>query len=231
MNTIARAGWALATMLALGVASPVAAQAAPWHTAAGGDPSGDYLSVDRPVHEGSLSGDRVVEHLTRTTGYTTGSLTTIVVSGGEPADARTVRVHLPYGATIDLAEGQTVSVALSSHRLGLGSVHEVRIARGSTLIVLATSAERSTGVTVRRGAAEPGDGSSRHGYALNVTVDGMTATVRPGHLSLLTAASTLMSGGEVVYEGGVRPPDAFDSRTFMAVRIAAMPPQLPTATS
>ena len=54
------------------LASTAAAQGTRWQTIAGGDASGDYVSVDRPVASGTLGGARTVERLTRTTGYTTG---------------------------------------------------------------------------------------------------------------------------------------------------------------
>jgi hypothetical protein len=216
---------ALAITLTFGAAS-AAAQSARWQTVTGGDPQGDYVTVDRPVHEGTLSGARTVERIARTTGYTTGSITTIVVSGTEAEGARTITVHLPYGAELDLAQGDAVNVSVSSHLLGLGSVHEVRIARGTSIVVLQTSAARGRGVTVTRGAEVVHDGTRRQ-FAVEVAIGGHRATLRPGELSL--GASMLMSGNDTIYEGGVRPPDAFDSRVVTAVRIRPLPPPLPPA--
>jgi hypothetical protein len=213
-------------------ASAAMAQAAPWQTAPGGDPTGDYVSVSRPVPSGTLGGARTVERLTRTTGYTTGSLTTIVLSGSESEDARTITVHLPYGATLDLAQGDAVSVAASSVLLGLGTRHEVRLSRGATLVLLLTSMSQAGGVTIARGAEVGSPGSQPRQFALDVVVDGQHATVRPSQLTLLPTAQLLLSGSEIVYEGGVRPPDAFDTRSVTIVRLAPLPPaQPPTATS
>ncbi len=229
MERLARFGLALAISMALGVGS-ASAQAARWTTVAGGESSGDWVSVDRPVHDGALRGDRTVERLTRTTGYTTGGMTTIVLSGSEAEDARTIRVHLPYGAALDLAQGDAVSVTMSSHRLGLGSIHEVRVLRGTTLVLLSTSAARADGVTIRRGAAIPptSTSGSRRQFAVDVTIDGHAATLRPSELSFLAAPSLLVSGSDTIYEG-VRPPDAFDQRIVTAVRIQPLAP--PVATS
>jgi hypothetical protein len=222
----------VASFLALvSFATPAVAQSARWRTVAGGDPSGDYVSVERPVHDGALSGDRTVERLTRATGYTTGSLTTIVVSGSEAEDARTIRVHLPYGAALDLQNGEHVHVTMHSHLLGLGSVHEVLITRGSTIVVAQTSAPTPpAGITIARGAEQPPNGSRRT-FALDVRVAGVAATVTPSQLAWLGGASLLAWGSDIVYEGGVRPPDAFDQRFLVVARIQPIAPAMPAVSS
>lgn len=219
MRVMAR--WMMALGLVFALAASASAQTARWSTVHGGQASGDTLMIERGVHEGTLRGARTVERLDRTTGYTTGGMTTLVLSGTESEDARTIRIHLPYGAVLDLAQGDHVDVEASSRRMGLGSVHDVRITRGSTLVVLSTSAAHPPrGVTIARGAPIAPDGSRRR-FGLQVGIARHAYTLVPQQLAY--ADDMLLSGSETIYEG-TRPPDAFDQRILMAVRIQPMPP-------
>jgi hypothetical protein len=213
--------WAMgACALVMMMAAPAMAQGTRWQTVAGGDPSGDYVSVERPIHEGALAGARTIERLVRTTGYTTGGTTTIVLSGTEAEEARTIQVHLPYGAELELAQGDAVQVSMSSHRVGLGSVHEVRVMRGASIVVLQTSVARSDGVTITRGAEVAHSGSRRQ-FAVDVAIAGQHATLRPGQLT--SSGPLLLSGNDTIYDG-TRPPDLFDARVVTAVRVRPLPP-------
>jgi hypothetical protein len=191
------------------------AQGTRWQTPAGGDASGNYLVVELAAREGSLRGDRLVERVDMRGGYTTGSGTAVVLAGAEPEEQRTIRVHLPYGAALDLAAGQRVHVDASARLRGRGSVFEVLVTRGRDLVLLATS-RGAGGVSVARDAEASHQGSRRT-FALRATLAGRTAVVDAHDLAYLTP--TLLAGGqETVYEGA-RPPDAFDSRLLTAVRI------------
>ncbi len=218
------ARWMMALGLVLAFGTPTAAQTAQtarWSTVHGGDSSGDTLMIERGVHEGTLRGARTVERLDRTTGYTTGGMTTIVLSGDESEAGRTIRVHLPYGAVLDLAQGDHVSVEASSRLMGLGAVHDVRITRGSTLVVLSTSAAHPPrGITITRGSLVTGSASPRQ-FGLQVAIARHAYTLVPQQLAY--ADDMLLSGSETVY-GSVRPPDAFEQRIVMAVRIQPLPP-------
>lgn len=225
---------ALALMLSLAplaAAQPSSSEHPPrWQTIPGGDAQGDHLHVTRPVHDGSLRGARTVERVTPAAGSTTGSETVIVLSGSEPESQRTVSVHLPYGARIDLAAGQAVEVELDTHPLGLGWVHEVWIARDGRAVVLATGSARSHGVGVRRGAeSSRAFGDRRHLFGLELTIARHRYTLEPGELYQLDE-HTLVAGAETTYDSP-RPPDAFDERTLVLVRLAPMAPLPPGADS
>lgn len=208
--------WMLALGMVLACALPASAQTARWATVSGGDPSGDHVLIERGEDEGTLSGARTVDRVDRTTGYTTGGMTTIVLSGSEREAARTIRVHLPYGAILDLAQGDRVSVQASSRRVGLGAVHDVRLMRGSTLVLLSTSAAHPPrGITITRGAELPPNGSRRQ-FGLSVSIAHHDYTLVPQQLAF--ADSMLLSGSDTIYDGA-RPPDAFDQRILVAVRI------------
>lgn len=215
----------------LGRAQPAASEApARWQTILGGDAQGDYVRVTRPVDEGTLRGRRTVERVTPRVGVTTGGETAIVLSGSEPEAQRTVSVHLPYGARLDLAAGESVEVELASRRAGLGAVHEVRIARGGSAVVLATSAARSSGVSVRRGAeARDPSHPGQHRYGLEVTIARHRYALEPGRLYQIDER-TIALGGETTYDAP-RPPDAIDERTFTLVRLAPTAPLPPGADS
>jgi hypothetical protein len=205
------------------IASTAVAQSTRWASIPGGDTSGEYLSVERGAPEGTLSGTRTIASLTRTTGYTTGSTTTIVLSGSEPESARTIRVHLPYGAALDLAQGDRVEVELASRLMGLGSVHDVRIVRDGTLVLLQTSARTPPhGITIARGTEAPRTGS-RRSFGLEVHIDGHAASIAPSQLAWIASASLVCGGSDVIYDGP-RPPDAFDQRILVAARVQRMAP-------
>lgn len=234
---MSRIGTAVALALTFCLAASALAQpSAPerparWQTIPGGDAHGDYLRVTRPAHGGTLGGRRTVERVTPTTGYTTGGETVIVVSGSEPEEQRTVSVHLPYGARLDLEAGQTVEVALDTRPLGLGWAHEVSIARDGRTVVLSTGASRSHGVSVRRGPEQhDASGSAhRHLYGLEVSMARHRYAIDPGVVHAIDER-TIVSGAETTYDAP-RPPDAFDERTLVLVRLAAIPPLPPGADS
>jgi hypothetical protein len=212
---------AAASMIALGVwlglVSGALAQATRWQTAPGGDASGDYVSVQLTRHEGHLGGDRSVERITAPGGYTTGSSATVLLSGAEPEEERSLRVHLPYGTALDLAVGDAVHVEARASRVGLGSRHEVLLTRGEDIVLLTTGRASAGGVRLSRGAELPREGSARR-FGVRATIAGQTLALVPGELGFLSSSSALVSGSEQIYEG-TRPPDAFDQRTFTFVRI------------
>lgn len=208
--------------LVLSIAGGASAQRAwpitPWQTVSGGDASGDRVHLELVEPAGSLTGTRRVERIDAPSGYTTGTTATIVLEGTEPERARSLRVHLPYGAALDLAAGEIVEVTAHARLVGLGSRHEIVITRGGELVLLTTSTPRAGGVAVARGAESSRDGTRRE-YGLQVTIAGRTLRTAPRELLHLAERSLLVQGGEVVYEGSVRPPDAFDSRIVTIVRI------------
>ncbi len=215
-------GTALGITMLIGglVASSASAQSGAgslWHTQPGGDASGDRISVELGQREGALHGTRRVERIDAPSGYTTGTLATVVLAGSEPEDRRSIRVHLPYGASLDLAAGDVVDVDATSRRLGLGTAQEVRITRHGELILLTTSRDRVGDIRVARDAELPREGSRRR-WALRVTVGRTQVRVAQGELVHLRDRSLLVQGHDIAYEG-VRPPDAFDSRTVTVVRI------------
>jgi hypothetical protein len=215
MHAIARGFLLLVLWCAL--ASAASAQAVPWQTPASGDASDDYLTVELAVAEGDLTGARTVERIRAPGGYTTGSIATVVLSGTESEDARTLRVHLPYGTELDLAVGDAVTVDAHARRMGLGSRYEVLLTRGSDIVLLATSSASVHGVQIARGDELPREGSSRR-FGLRVTMSGQSFALVPQALGYLPGASSLVAGSERIYEG-TRPPDAFDERIFTMVRI------------
>lgn len=204
---------ALATFGSMGASAQTAAT---WQTPAGGDASGNFLSVSLAQRQSTLRGTRRVERIDAPSGYTTGTLATVVLEGSEPEARRSIRVHLPYGAVLDLAAGDTVEVEARSERLGLGTREEVLVTRGGEIVILTTSRDRA-GVSFERGALASRDGS-RRSFAVRATIGGRTLEVRPGELAHVADRHLLVMGSETVYEG-VRPPDAFDSRTLTVVRI------------
>ena len=192
------------------------AQTSRFTTSAGGDSSGNFLSVESNAHEGTLHGDRRVERLDVHGGYTTGSLTEIVIAGSEPEAIRTLRVHLPYGIALDLARGDRVHVEVRAQRRGLGSAYEVLVTRGSDVVLLATSNDRAAGIAVARGAEATHDSSHRT-FELSVTYAGHATSVGPRDLAYLSPV--LLAGGvDSIYEGR-RPPDAFDQRLLTVARV------------
>lgn len=214
---LTRIGITLTLVLAASGASAQrnAAQLAAWRTPSGGDPSGNYLSVQLAEREASLRGTRRVERIDAPSGYTTGTTATVVFEGREPEADRSLRVHLPYGASLDLAVGDVVDVEASSRLRGLGTMQEVVVKRGDDIVLLTTSRDRVAGIRVARGNEAPREGSRRR-FGLRVTMAGREVSLAPNDLFELSPM--LMQGTEIVYEG-VRPPDAFDTRVLTIVRI------------
>ena len=208
---------ALVLSIAGGASAQQAWPSTPWRTVPGGDASGDRIHLELLEPTGSLTGTRRVERIDAPSGYTTGTTATIVLEGTEPERARSLRVHLPYGAVLDLAAGEVVDVTAHARRVGLGSRHEIVITRGGELVLLTTSTPRAGGVSVARGAESPRD-RSRRLFGLRVTIAGRTLDLAPSQLAHLAERALLVQGAEVVYDG-TRPPDAFDSRTVTIVRI------------
>lgn len=188
-----------------------------WQTAPGGDASGDRISAALVERTGDLTGTRRVERIDAPSGYTTGTTATIVLEGAEAEPARSIRVHLPYGAVLDLAAGDRVDVRAHATRLGLGTRQDIVVTRGGELILLTASTPTAPGVSVARGAQATHDRSRRE-YGLRVTIARRTVRIAPRELIHLAEPSLLVQGSEVVYEG-VRPPDAFDQRIVTIVRI------------
>jgi hypothetical protein len=191
--------------------------AASWTTVAGGDRTGDYVRIELGQEVGELRGERRVEGIHARSGYTTGTLARVVLSGSEPEANRTLRVHLPYGANLDLAAGDRVQVSATARRRGLGSVHEVRLTRRGQIVLLTTSRETIADVRVARGAEVSRPGAGRQ-WGLRIHVGRTDVETVPGGL-FVTPDALLVMGSEVAYEG-VRPPDAFDQRIVTIVRIA-----------
>lgn len=208
----------IAMGLTFALAASASAQAALWQTPEGGDAGGNYVRVELTEHEAELRGTRRVERIDAPSGYTTGTLARIVFSGSEPEARRTLRVHLPYGARLDLAAGDEVEVNATSRRLGLGTRQEALVTRRGQIVLLTTARERVNGIRVTRGAEIARTGSRRQ-WGLRVSIGARQVETMPGQL-YVTSDSMLVMGQEIAYEGR-RPPDAFDQRILTIVRISA----------